>query len=103
MAEKFEGLGADYWEENYSSPEEMDGIFNAVNHARYAKNFFLIESVEVNSIIDFGFGLGHMFVEFLKSFRPTSAFGIEPSAYPFKYFQSHHVKKIPKYINFNIE
>ena len=61
MAEKFEGLGADYWEENYSSPEEMDGIFNAVNHARYAKNFFLIESVEVNSIIDFGFGLGHMF------------------------------------------
>lgn len=81
-----------YWDKNYSEPEEMDGIANAHSHALYVKSFFDIELVEVKSVIDFGFGLGTMFQEFIKTFKPYKACGIEPSDPAFLKFQKSSKK-----------
>jgi hypothetical protein len=73
-----------YWDKNYSDPMSMDGIGNAREHARYLKSYFAIEHVDVESIIDLGFGYGHLFREMLKTFLPHRALGLEPSEYIFK-------------------
>ncbi len=78
------GFTKDYWDKNYSDLEVMDGIFNASSHAKYVKSYFEVEEIELKSIIDFGFGLGYLFKEFLKVLRPTFAMGIEPSSYAFR-------------------
>jgi hypothetical protein len=78
------GFDEKYWSENYSEPEEMDGIANADRHAKYIKAFFEVEYVDINSVIDFGFGLGHIFHQVLGQLVPYRAQGIEPSAHAFK-------------------
>jgi hypothetical protein len=62
----------------------MDNIVNAKEHARYMDSLFKLESVDVSSVIDLGFGLGILFKEVLKTFKPYRALGIEPSKYPFE-------------------
>jgi len=73
------GFERSYWQENYSEPAEMDGIVNCAQHAHYLKSFFAVDYVDINTMIDFGFGLGFMFEEILKAFNPYRAWGIEPS------------------------
>lgn len=73
----------EYWDENYSQPESMDGIFNAKDHTKYLKQFFTLEYIDISSVIDFGFGHGVLFKEMLKTFIPYKACGIEPSEYMF--------------------
>ena len=79
-----EGFSDSYWEENYSEPDEMDGIVNATQHAKYIKAFFDVEYIDISSIIDLGFGLGHIFEEVMKEFIPYRAMGVEPSEYAYK-------------------
>lgn len=78
-----DGFTKEYWDVNYADPEEMDNIINAREHAAYMKAIFALEAVEINSVIDFGFGLGILFEEVMKTFIPYRAHGIEPS--PFIY------------------
>lgn len=73
-----------YWDKNYSDPMSMDGIGNAKEHTRYLKSFLAVEHVEITSIVDLGFGYGHLFREMMKTFIPYKAVGIEPSPYAFK-------------------
>lgn len=73
-----------YWDKNYSDPMSMDGIGNAKDHVNYLKSFFAVEHVEITSIVDLGFGYGHLFREMMKAFIPYRAIGIEPSEYIFK-------------------
>lgn len=73
-----------YWDKNYSDPMSMDGIGNAREHTRYLKSFLAIEHVDIGSIIDLGFGYGHLFREMMKAFIPHTAVGIEPSDFAFK-------------------
>ena len=73
-----------YWDKNYSDPMSMDGIGNAREHARYLKSFLTIEHVDISTVIDLGFGYGHLFREMLKTFIPHTAVGIEPSSFAFK-------------------
>lgn len=73
-----------YWDKNYSDPMSMDGIGNAKEHARYLQAFFNVEHVQITTVVDLGFGYGHLFREMLKTFKPYKARGIEPSAYAFK-------------------
>ncbi len=73
-----------YWDKNYSDPMSMDGIGNAKAHVQYLKSFLEVEHVDVSTIIDLGFGYGHLFREMLKAFIPHRAVGIEPSPYAFK-------------------
>ncbi|MFP5385353.1 MAG: class I SAM-dependent methyltransferase [Bacteriovoracia bacterium] len=78
------GFDKTYWDKNYSDPMSMDGIGNAKDHAHYLKSFLTIEHVDISTIIDLGFGYGHLFREMLKTFIPHMAVGIEPSPYAFK-------------------
>lgn len=78
-----QGFSKEYWDKNYSEPEEMDGVFNAQDHAMYLKKFLDLEGVDINSLIDLGHGLGFILREFHKTFRPKSAWGIEPSEHAF--------------------
>ncbi len=77
------GFSKDYWDVNYESPEEMDNIVNAKEHADYMRAIFALESIDISSVVDLGFGLGVLFKEVLKTFKPYRACGIEPSRYPF--------------------
>lgn len=77
------GFSKEYWDKNYSELEVMDGVFNAASHARYFKSYFDVEEIDLNSIVDFGFGLGYLFREFLKILKPDYALGLEPSSYAF--------------------
>lgn len=74
----------DYWKANYSDADDMDGVFNAKEHAEYVSAIFKLESVEVGSIADLGFGLGHMFKAFIEKFKPYRGLGLEISNYAFK-------------------
>src|SRR5688572_3896512 len=73
-----------YWDKNYSDPMSMDGIGNAKDHVRYLQSFLKVEHVDISTIIDLGFGYGHLFREMMKAFIPHRALGIEPSAHAFK-------------------
>lgn len=88
------GFSKKYWDVNYSEPEEMDGIINADRHAKYAKAFFDVDYVDISSIIDFGYGLGHLFKAFLNEFAPYRAHGIEPSEFAFYENKIGDFKKI---------
>jgi hypothetical protein len=73
-----------YWDHLYAEPLTMDGIGNAKEHSTYLKALFEIEKIQITSIIDYGFGLGHLFQRFLREFLPYKAVGVEPSNYAFK-------------------
>lgn len=75
------GFTKEYWEVNYAQPEEMDNILNAREHAAYMKAIFALEAVDINSVIDLGFGMAILFEEVLKTFVPYRAHGIEPSKF----------------------
>jgi hypothetical protein len=79
-----------YWDKNYSDPMSMDGIGNAKEHVNYLKAFFAVEHFQVNSMVDLGFGYGHLFRHMLRAFLPHTAVGIEPSEFAFK---KAHVNK----------
>lgn len=76
----------DYWEKNYSDLEEMDGVANAREHARYAKSFFDVEYIQIKSVIDLGFGMGEMLKSFTQEFSPYRIAGVEPSQYIYEKF-----------------
>lgn len=79
-----QGFDEEYWQENYDEPEEMDGIVNSEQHAKYCKAIFDVEFVDINSIIDFGFGLGYLFEKMIHTFYPYRSYGIEPSQFAYK-------------------
>jgi len=60
------GFTEEYWLANYSVPDEMDCIGNVKDHIAYLKHLFAVEYVDISSIIDYGFGLGHLFEAALK-------------------------------------
>lgn len=84
-----------YWDKNYSDPMSMDGIGNAKEHAHYLKSFMAIEHVDISSVVDLGFGYGHLFREILKIFKPHTALGIEPSPYAFKKAKIDKLRPVP--------
>lgn len=84
-----------YWDANYSDPMSMDGIGNAKDHVRYLQSFLAIEHVDISSVVDLGFGYGHLFREVLKAFKPYKAVGIEPSSYIFKKAKPDKLRPVP--------
>lgn len=78
------GFTRDYWDVNYQDADEMDNIVNAKEHAHYLKAILELEYIDVSSVVDLGFGLGVLFKEVLKTFKPYRALGIEPSSYAFE-------------------
>ncbi len=89
-----DGFSKDYWDLNYSEPDDMDGIGNAEVHVAYMKNLFAIEYIDISSVIDFGFGLGHLFERTLKEFIPYKAYGIEPSKHAFDIVNDRDIRPV---------
>ncbi len=77
------GFSKEYWEKNYSEPMEMDNIGNSKEHARYLQALFDLEQIEINSMIDFGFGLGYLLEATMNEFLPIRVMGIEPSSHAY--------------------
>lgn len=77
------GLPAAYWRENYGEPQIMDGVFNANRRAQALKMLFDSEYIDINSIVDVGFGLGNLLRAMIDAFVPLTVVGIEPSPQPF--------------------
>lgn len=84
----------EYWDKNYSDPTTMDGIGNAKEHTKYLKSFLELELVDISSIIDLGFGYGHLFQRMLKEFLPYKACGIEPSKFAFDKARSRKLRPV---------
>lgn len=84
----------DYWDHNYSSPQTMDGIGNAKDHAKYLKSFMELEMVDISSIIDLGFGYGYLFQKMMRAFLPYRACGVEPSKYAFDRARARKLKPV---------
>jgi hypothetical protein len=84
----------DYWDHNYSSPQTMDGIGNAKDHAKYLKSFMDLELVDISSIVDLGFGYGYLFQKMMKTFVPYRACGVEPSKYAFDKARARKLKPV---------
>lgn len=80
-------FGPDYWSEQYTEPETIDGMANVKDHSAYLKAFFNLEGVDIDSVIDFGFGHGKLFKEIVRTFKPIGAVGLEPSETVFKRFK----------------
>lgn len=78
-----DGFDQEYWEKNYNEPEEMDNIYNAKEHAEYMRALFALQSIDISTVVDLGFGLGVLFKEVIKTFKPYRVVGIEPSEYAF--------------------
>ncbi|MCB9789216.1 MAG: class I SAM-dependent methyltransferase [Deltaproteobacteria bacterium] len=72
---------ATYWRECYAEPELMDGVFNAEDHAAYLDRIFALEGVSVRSMVDLGFGLGHLTDAMIAALRPYEVEATEPSAW----------------------
>lgn len=83
-----------YWDKNYSDPMSMDGIGNAKDHVKYLQAFLNIEHVDISSVVDLGFGYGHLFREMLKAFKPHLAVGIEPSPFVFNKAKPDKLKPV---------
>ena len=88
------GFSSEYWEENYSEPESMDCIGNAKEHVEYMRSVFALEHIDISSIIDLGFGYGHLFQRAMKVFIPYKACGIEPSKYAFDKATKKNLKPV---------
>ena len=84
----------EYWDQNYSDPSSMDCIGNAKQHCAYMKSFFELELIDISSVIDFGFGYGHLFQKVLKTFIPYKAWGIEPSSFAFNKARARKLKPV---------
>ena len=85
------GFDKEYWDVNYADPEDMDGIGNVPQHVGYIQNLFGMEFIDISSVVDFGFGLGHLFEGLLKTFIPFRATGIEPSKHVFDLVKERNI------------
>ena len=92
-----------YWEKNYADPASIDGVGNVREHANYLKYLFELDFFEVESICDFGFGMGLLFREMPATFLPKRAYGIEPSIYMFDIVNSKIKLRVTENINLKIE
>lgn len=88
------GLPQEYWDENYSDPESMDGIGNAVAHVDYIQSLFAVELIDISSVVDLGCGLGFLFEEVLKRFIPYCAHAIEPSSYAYEQVSKRELRPV---------
>ncbi len=77
------GFPLSYWKTYYAEPEKMDGVFNARRQALALKALLDAHYVDVGRLIDFGFGLGHLFRAMVDVLVPFEAVGVEPSPHAF--------------------
>ena len=73
-----------YWDTHYQDIKTIDGIGNVKDHSRYLTAYFNIEGFKPESMVDLGFGTGHLMKEMARALKPRRIEGIEPSPPAFK-------------------
>ncbi len=73
-----------YWDTHYQDIKTIDGIGNVKDHSRYLLAYFNIEGFNPESMVDLGFGTGHLMKEMARALKPRRIEGIEPSPPAFK-------------------
>lgn len=73
-----------YWDTHYQDIKTIDGIGNVKDHSRYLLAYFNIEGFTPESMVDLGFGTGHLMKEMARALKPRRIEGIEPSPPAFK-------------------
>jgi len=68
-----------YWDTHYQDIKTIDGIGNVKDHSRYLLAYFNIEGFNPESMVDLGFGTGHLMKEMARALKPRRIEGIEPS------------------------
>lgn len=81
------GFPRQYWDENYAKPEIMDGVYNARRKALALRALLDAEYYEVETLADFGFGLGYLLQQMIDVFMPQRVVGLEPSHYIYELAQ----------------
>ncbi|TGL61869.1 class I SAM-dependent methyltransferase [Leptospira ognonensis] len=89
---------SEYWKEIYGSGLDVDGSYNAKQHAAYLHALFQLMEIPVYKIADFGFGKGILLREFTKAFAPVKVYAVDASEDAFFELQKKDwVKKSDKY------
>jgi trans-aconitate methyltransferase len=70
---------SEYWTEIYGSGLDVDGSYNAKQHAQYLHSLFQLMEISVYKIADFGFGKGILLREFVKTFAPVKVYAVDAS------------------------
>ncbi|GBF51956.1 methyltransferase domain protein [Leptospira ryugenii] len=74
-----QSFGETYWKDIYGSGLDVDGSYNAKQHAAYLKSLFSLMEIPVYRICDFGFGKAHLLKEFVKAFSPVKVYAVDAS------------------------
>ncbi len=68
-----------YWKELYGSGLDVDGSFNAKEHANYLFHLFQLMGIEVDSLVDFGFGQGKILKAMATRWKPRTVLALDIS------------------------
>ena len=73
----------EYFQKMYPKDGNIDGDFNAREHAAYLKGLFGLMEQDVHSVIDFGFGKGELLAQVTKTFDCHKVEGIDVSQFAY--------------------
>lgn len=68
-----------YWSDIYGNGLDVDGSYNAKQHAEYLKALFLLMEIPVYKMADFGFGKAILLREMVKTFSPVKVYAVDTS------------------------
>jgi len=83
---------APYWKKYYSSPDEMDCVGNALEHANYLKAVFDLHQITCKSVIDYGHGKGSLLEKIVSRLKLKHATGLDVSQYAYQAFKERLVE-----------
>ncbi|TGL88349.1 class I SAM-dependent methyltransferase [Leptospira congkakensis] len=73
-----------YWSDIYGNGLDVDGSYNAKQHAEYLKALFQLMEIPVYKMADFGFGKGILLREMVKTFSPVKVYAVDASKEAFE-------------------
>lgn len=68
-----------YWSDIYGNGLDVDGSYNAKQHAEYLKALFQLMEISVYKMADFGFGKAILLREMVKTFSPVKVYAVDAS------------------------
>ncbi|MCZ8343760.1 MAG: class I SAM-dependent methyltransferase [Leptospira sp.] len=96
------GFNEEYWVEIYGTGLDVDGSYNAKEHASYLHSLFKLMEIPVYRIADFGFGKGILLREFVRAFSPVKVYAVDASKDAFEELKKKDwVRKSDKYHIYN--
>lgn len=89
---------SDYWVEIYGNGLDVDGSYNAKQHANYMYALFQLMEIPVYRLADFGFGKAVLLKEFVRTFSPVTVYAVDASMDAYlDLLKKDWVKKSDKY------